>query len=256
MIPTSLVVLPTAPRRPITCYKGEMQHAWHDYITDHEGEREDELSAEDLQQTTERVHKMLDAEAALVGARNVYLGGASQGCGTALFNGLDDELMRWDVWVKATYERLAAAGAEVKMVVDEGVDHGEEEDKWIRGQEAKEEGEVRGDMRMKMKMKLYLLQTLLDQERVRLNIGRFELIKNVKGYSAELEVPAQMLAPHAGQRYGSLVFESQAARKPLPGDVASLLRINRHEARVLSSKARAPYMVMMEATGKCAQVLR
>ncbi|CAE7907378.1 unnamed protein product [Symbiodinium sp. KB8] len=165
------VVLPTAPRRPITCYKGEMQHAWHDYITDHEGEREDELSAEDLQQTTERVHKMLDAEAALVGARNVYLGGASQGCGTALhigltypgelggivgtmghllsctpisrewlskkipvytFNGLDDELMRWDVWVKATYERLAAAGAEVKMVVDEGVDHGEEEDKWIR----------------------------------------------------------------------------------------------------------------------------
>ncbi|CAE7253207.1 unnamed protein product [Symbiodinium microadriaticum] len=114
---------------------------------------------------------MLDAEAALVGARNVYLGGASQGCGTALhigltypgelggivgtmghllsctpisrewlskkipvytFNGLDDELMRWDVWVKATYERLAAAGAEVKMVVDEGVDHGEEEDKWIR----------------------------------------------------------------------------------------------------------------------------
>ncbi|CAE7660388.1 unnamed protein product, partial [Symbiodinium sp. CCMP2456] len=78
------VVLPTAPRRPITCYKGEMQHAWHDYITDHEGEREDELSAEDLQQTTERVHKMLDAEAALVGARNVYLGGASQGCGTAL----------------------------------------------------------------------------------------------------------------------------------------------------------------------------
>jgi len=73
--------------------------------------------------------------------------------------------------------------------------------------------------------RLYLLQTLLDQE----------INKYLKD---DTPVPAQMLAPHAGQR------------KPLPGDVASLLRINRHEARVLSSKARAPYMVMMEVEEK------
>lgn len=43
-----------------------MLHAWHDYITDHEGDQEDELSMEDLQETTARIHTLLDAEAALV----------------------------------------------------------------------------------------------------------------------------------------------------------------------------------------------
>ena len=42
-----------------------MLHAWHDYITDHEGDMEDELSMEDLQETTSRIHALLEAEAAL-----------------------------------------------------------------------------------------------------------------------------------------------------------------------------------------------
>lgn len=64
-----------------------MLHSWHDYITDHEapfvspiislhfwhhfvglncqGDQEDELSMEDLHETTARIHALLDAEAAL-----------------------------------------------------------------------------------------------------------------------------------------------------------------------------------------------
>lgn len=165
------VVFPTAPKRPITCYKGEVLHAWHDYITDHEGDQEDELSMEDLQETTARIHTLLDAEAALVGGKNVFLGGASQGCGTALhaaltyegelggvigtmghllsctpikenwiakkipifvYNGLEDSTMKWHEWVKATYCRLQDAKADIHIVLDEGVDHGENEDVWMR----------------------------------------------------------------------------------------------------------------------------
>lgn len=165
------VVYPTAPKRAITCYQGEILHAWHDYITDHEGDLEDELSLEDLQETTARIHALLDAEAALVGGKNVFLGGASQGCGTALhialtykgdlggvigamghlltctpitpewlakkipifvYNGLDDTTMKWEEWVKATWQRLQDAKADIRIVLDEGVDHGENEEAWMR----------------------------------------------------------------------------------------------------------------------------
>ncbi|CAJ1369289.1 unnamed protein product [Effrenium voratum] len=216
------VVFPSAPKREISCYKGEILHAWYDYMTDYEGEREDELSMEDLEQTTARVHALLDAEAAAVGAENVFLGGASQGCGTALhialtypgqlggvigtmghllsctpvnkdwvakkipifvYNGLADTMMLWEEWVKATYRRLEDAGADIRIALDEGVDHGENEDSWMR----------------------------------------------------------------------HFLTEMMKSRN---GAVASILSVNRNEARVLSSKARAPYMVMMEVEEKPMQTDR
>lgn len=47
-------------------------------------------------------------------------------------------------------------------------------------------------------------------------------------------VPVQMLAPHA------------LAQKPKAGSLASVLKMTTKEARVLSSKARAPYLVVLE----------
>lgn len=165
------VLLPSACKRRITCYQGEMLESWHDYITDYEGEQEDEISQEDLEEVTRRIHCILDKEVALVGAKNVFLGGASQGCGVALhcaltypgelggvigcmghlltctpvtaewvarripvftYNGLADECMNWEKWVKATYSRLQDAGADIRIVTEEGVDHAEQEDEWIR----------------------------------------------------------------------------------------------------------------------------
>lgn len=50
-------------------------------------------------------------------------------------------------------------------------------------------------------------------------------------------VPVQMLAPHVGPK------------KPAAGATASLLKVTRTEARVLSSKARAPYLCCLEVDG-------
>eukprot|EP00442_Polarella_glacialis_P009371 CAMPEP_0115137848 /NCGR_PEP_ID=MMETSP0227-20121206/57310_1 /TAXON_ID=89957 /ORGANISM="Polarella glacialis, Strain CCMP 1383" /LENGTH=484 /DNA_ID=CAMNT_0002545345 /DNA_START=113 /DNA_END=1563 /DNA_ORIENTATION=+ len=47
-------------------------------------------------------------------------------------------------------------------------------------------------------------------------------------------VPVQMLAPHA------------MPTKPAPGATAAVLKLTTEEARVLSSKARAPYLVVLE----------
>jgi len=156
------VVLPTAALLPITCCDGKKERAWYDYLEDNEGKAEDALDDETLGQSTSRIHALLDREARLVGAQRVFLGGASQGCGTALhaamtyptgfggviatqghllsctevphdwafretpvriFHGLADETIPWDPLAKETYDRLIETGADVKVTTDEGIDH-------------------------------------------------------------------------------------------------------------------------------------
>lgn len=165
------VVLPTAPTRKITCHGGTENTAWHDYITDYNGEMEDQLAMEHVEEQTRRIHAIIDAEVALVGSRNVFVGGASQGCGMALhaaltypgdlgaiigtmghvlsctevttewiarkipvynYIGDSDTIMPWEKWVKATWQRLEDAGAEVHTHLEPGVDHAESEEKWTR----------------------------------------------------------------------------------------------------------------------------
>mmetsp|Transcript_40635 Transcript_40635/g.80290 ORF Transcript_40635/g.80290 Transcript_40635/m.80290 type:complete len:1054 (-) Transcript_40635:43-3204(-) len=168
------VVLPTAPLRSITAWGGTRTRSWYDYLTDHDGKQEDDLDLETLEEVVRRVHATLDAEAALLGRPGaVWLGGTSQGAAVALhaglsyhgrlggvlatqghmltstsvpgdlakrgmavriFNGLDDETMPWDSWVSKTFERLKESGADVKIKVDEGVEHcdNEAEGRWCR----------------------------------------------------------------------------------------------------------------------------
>lgn len=159
------VIFPSAPLRPISCYGGDKIHGWYDYTTDHEGAREDDLVTETLEESVLRVHAILDREAGLLGGPGrVFLGGASQGCCTALhaamtypgalggivatqghflscskvpsdwaargtpvriYHGLADETMPWKEWVSDMYEPLRSSGGDVRHVVDEGVDHGD-----------------------------------------------------------------------------------------------------------------------------------
>jgi len=140
------VVLPTAPMRSITAWGGARTRSWYDYLTDHNGEQEDDLDPETLEEAVTRVHATLDAEAALLGGSGaVWLGGASQAAAVALhaglsyhgrlggvlatqghllastpvpadlaekgmpiriFNGSADEMMPWDSWVSSTFEPL------------------------------------------------------------------------------------------------------------------------------------------------------
>merc|ERR1712187_322660 len=87
-IPGLKCVLPSAPRRKITAYHGEENLAWYDYLVDNDGECEDDLPMEEVEEQCRRIHALLDAEVAKVGAKNVFLGGASQGCGVAMHAGM------------------------------------------------------------------------------------------------------------------------------------------------------------------------
>jgi len=156
------VTLPTAKAIPVTVHGGIKQYAWYDYKTDHEGRQEDQLYAKTLRATRDRIFKILDREVAMLGgdASRVFLGGASQGCCTALhcaltypkelggfvgivghllsstplpkkkqrmpiylYNGKQDQVMRWS-WVRETYGRFKEAGyTNVHIRVDDGVTH-------------------------------------------------------------------------------------------------------------------------------------
>eukprot|EP00927_Polykrikos_kofoidii_P046122 TRINITY_DN40316_c0_g1_i1.p1 TRINITY_DN40316_c0_g1~~TRINITY_DN40316_c0_g1_i1.p1 ORF type:complete len:2101 (-),score=404.85 TRINITY_DN40316_c0_g1_i1:205-6507(-) len=161
------VVLPTAPVLPITAYGGDRIRAWYDYLTDHGGEQEDIVDEATLEATTNRIHMLLNQEIAHLGgdSSRVFLGGASQGCCTALhvamtyngslgglvatqghlmslstvpsdwssrntpiriFHGLADDTMPWESWVSDTYDPLRNTGADVSDVTSAGVDHGDE----------------------------------------------------------------------------------------------------------------------------------
>lgn len=161
------VVLPSGPTRRITAYDGEPNCAWYDYLTDHEGDAEDDFPPDELAEVTQRLHALLAREAATLGdGRRVFLGGCSQGCGVALHAGLTyegelggllgtmghvlsstpvaeawlakkvpvhaccglaDSTMPWEKWVAPTWERLKTAGACMHTTLEEGVDHGDEE---------------------------------------------------------------------------------------------------------------------------------
>jgi len=163
--PGMKVILPSAPLRKITAARAEEMPSWYDYLTDLDGEGEDDFPKEELEEVTKRIHELLDREVAAVGAKNVFLGGASQGSGVALhcaltypggglggicctmghvlsmteiksewvetktpvhvYHGLADETMPWEKWVEPTYKRLGEAGVTVKVTLEGNVDHGD-----------------------------------------------------------------------------------------------------------------------------------
>lgn len=166
------VVVPTAPlRNHVKSGLGE-QRAWYEYLTDYKCEAEDKICQASLDETTRRVHAILDREAAHVGVGHVFLAGSSQGCCTALHvaltypgslggvlacqghplyvtqvpadwaergtpirvcNGLADETIPWENWASGCYDKLRGVG-DVRFQLDEGVDHCDDvaEGQWVR----------------------------------------------------------------------------------------------------------------------------
>jgi len=156
------VVLPTAPRLQISAHSGKRQNAWYNYLTDHDGEREDDIDEMSMQESRLRLNRLIDLEAARVGGHSrVILGGASQGCCAAFdvfarfpqplagfvgfvghpmkttllreslqrdvpcafYNGGRDETMRL-VWVRACIKSLVQAGwTRAHREVAEEADH-------------------------------------------------------------------------------------------------------------------------------------
>ncbi len=82
--PHAKFIFPTASARRATIYKRKEIHQWFDnWHLEAPTERE-ELQIDGLRETSLFVHELLKTEIAVVGAKNVVLGGLSQGCAAAL----------------------------------------------------------------------------------------------------------------------------------------------------------------------------
>eukprot|EP00929_Paragymnodinium_shiwhaense_P096702 TRINITY_DN58394_c0_g1_i1.p1 TRINITY_DN58394_c0_g1~~TRINITY_DN58394_c0_g1_i1.p1 ORF type:complete len:557 (-),score=81.68 TRINITY_DN58394_c0_g1_i1:666-2336(-) len=143
------VVIPHAPKRPISCYGGKVLPSWYDYLSDNRGQSEDAVGEESLKESRDYIFSLLDRECALLaqseGGKGVLIGGSSQGCGMALdvalqypsqllgfvgivghplsitpllqhydmplhfFNGANDKVMRWQ-WVEGMIDNLHQQG--------------------------------------------------------------------------------------------------------------------------------------------------
>jgi predicted esterase len=78
------VIALEAPNIPITCFKGWKTPSWYDYLNNHNGYAPDDVGEASLKKTMKRVHTLVRQEAKKVGNENVFVGGISQGTGTAL----------------------------------------------------------------------------------------------------------------------------------------------------------------------------
>lgn len=78
------VIAPNAPVRETTYMKGLKCRSWYDYLLPDCLARDTEYSHSDLDEIREELNKLIAAEVEAVGAANVFIGGASQGCKTSL----------------------------------------------------------------------------------------------------------------------------------------------------------------------------
>lgn len=89
-LPETRVILPNAPIRPITCNGGMRMRGWYDIVSlggrsarlDH---KEDEKG---IQASATLLEELVDSETAVVGSKNVIVGGFSQGAAMSLHVGL------------------------------------------------------------------------------------------------------------------------------------------------------------------------
>lgn len=92
--PNARFIFPTAARRRATIYKRAYTHQWfNNWKLDPPATEREELQIDGLAETTKYLHQLLRTEIAIVpgGAKNVVLGGLSQGCAASLI-----ALLLWD----------------------------------------------------------------------------------------------------------------------------------------------------------------
>ena len=89
--PHAKFIFPTASKRRAAIYNRTPIHQWFDsWYLQNPTERE-ELQIDDLIETSAYVHALLKEQIGLIGAKNVILGGLSQGCAASLVS-----LLTWD----------------------------------------------------------------------------------------------------------------------------------------------------------------
>ena len=85
LLPTWTFVLPQAPELGITAHGGTTSYSWYDYLTDHDGAKEDTVDIFGLRKMKIELQKLIATENALLPAGTLStLGGLSQGGTLAL----------------------------------------------------------------------------------------------------------------------------------------------------------------------------
>lgn len=94
-LPTTKVVLLTAPSTPVTANRGAKMPSWYDIKTfgAHPDQFEDAIGVDSIRENAKRIKAVIDEEVEALGgdSKRVIIGGFSQGCGMSLHTGLEYE---------------------------------------------------------------------------------------------------------------------------------------------------------------------
>lgn len=89
--PNAKFIFPTASKRRAQIYKRSVIHQWFDNWSLQEPNERTGLQVEGLRETSSYIHSLIRQAIDEIGARNVILGGLSQGCAATLIS-----LLTWD----------------------------------------------------------------------------------------------------------------------------------------------------------------
>lgn len=89
--PNAKFIFPTASKRRAKIYKRSLVNQWFDNWSLATPEKYEELQNDGLRETSKYIHGLVKAEVEKVGAKNVVLGGLSQGCAASLVS-----LLLWE----------------------------------------------------------------------------------------------------------------------------------------------------------------
>jgi predicted esterase len=106
------VILPNAPVQPVTCNGGYRMPAWYDIYNlgpnrDLINDKQDEKG---ILESSEKILELVDAEAAKVGYKNVFIGGFSQGAAMSMFTAMRCQHELGGVIAASGYALLPAQG--------------------------------------------------------------------------------------------------------------------------------------------------
>jgi len=152
-------IIPNAPKRKTTIYDNQLYQSWYDYLTPH-CNKEPDINEKHLLQTRYKIHKLIKKEINYYNdASKVFLCGMSQGCCVAIdacitfpetiggiigfkghvisksyddfktqqslwiSHGKKDKTIFWD-FAKKTYNLLKKINPDIKIILQENVNHG------------------------------------------------------------------------------------------------------------------------------------
>lgn len=152
-------IIPNAQKLKTSIYKNKLYRSWYDYLTPH-CDKEPDINKKHLLQTRYKIHRLIEKEIEYYNdPSKVFLSGMSQGCCVAIDAGItfpetiggiigfkghvisksyDDFKTQQSIWIshgkkdktifwnfaKKTYDLLKKINPDIKILIQENVNHG------------------------------------------------------------------------------------------------------------------------------------